>query len=180
MNKNLYCIVGASGTGKSTLLDYVRQNFAVGVTEVSARPFLPSHTDYVKSLTTDSQVLITQNRFVSFIEKILRPHPTLFSRSPVDSLAYEMALNKAPFLQDLLIRQIQVTKPMIQYLYVPIEFEMESKDDTVRGTNTDVQKSTNKAIRKILKEQDIKFIIVSGTKEERFKMLDTIFKDYKN
>ena len=179
MNQKLYCIVGASGTGKSTLLQYVKENFAVNVTEVSARPFLPSHTDYVNSLTTDSQVLITQNRFVSFIERILKPYPTLFSRSPIDSLAYERVLKKAPFLEPLLIRQIEVTKPMIQYLYIPIEFEMDSKDDTVRGTNKEIQKATDNEIQKAIIEHGISHYEIKGSKEERFEQLDKIFKKYK-
>jgi len=177
--KKLYCIAGASGTGKSTLLDYVRENFAINVKEVSARPFLPKDTDYVKGLTTDSQVLITQNRFVDFIEKIVKPVPTLFSRSPVDSLAYEEVLVKAPFLIPLLKRQIEITKPLIQYLYVPIEFEMDNEDDIVRGNNRAVQIQTDDCIVKIMSRMYIEPIVIRGLKEERFKILDDLFKEYK-
>jgi len=177
--KKLYCIVGASGTGKSTLLEYVKENFAINVTEVSARPYLPSDTDYVNGLTLESQVLITQNRFVSFIEKIVKPMPTLFSRSPIDSLAYEMALNKAPFLRPLLERQIKITQPLIQYLYVPPEFPMESEGDIVRGSNAEMQNQTDIHMCQILSFFDIESILIKGSKEERFTILDEIFKDYK-
>jgi len=177
--KKLYCIAGASGTGKSTLLEYVKAFYSINVTEVSARPFLPKYTDYVNGLTEQSQVLITQNRFTSFIEKIVKPVPTLFSRSPIDSLAYEMALQKAPFIKPLLMRQIEVTKSLIQYLYVPIEFKMDSVDDVVRGTNEDAQKATDLCITSIFQEMEIDYITVKGSKEERFKILDELFEDYK-
>jgi len=179
MKKNLYCIVGASGTGKSTLLKYAKDHFAINVTEVSARPFLPTDTDYVNSLTQESQVLITQNRFVSFIEKIVKPMPTLFSRSPIDSLAYEMALKKAPFLIDLLNRQIKVTKPLITYLYIPIEFDMKKGSDIIRGTNKEVQLATDEAITTALIAHQIDYLIIKGAKEERFEKLHKIFNEYK-
>jgi len=177
--KKLYCIAGASGTGKSTLLDYVKENFTVNVTEVSARPYLPADTDYVNGLNAENQVLITQNRFVSFIEKIVKPVPTLFSRSPADSLAYEMALNKAPFIKSLLERQIVITKPLIQYLYIPVEFDMNEGGDVVRGTNTEVQKETDLYLCQIFNLFDIEPILVKGSKEERFKILDGIFEAYR-
>jgi len=179
MTKKLYCIAGASGTGKTTLLEYVKKNFAINVTEVSARPYLPDKTDYVNSLTKDSQVLITQNRFVSFIEKIVKPVPTLFSRSPADSLAYEMVLNKAPFLKKLLERQVKITKPLIQYLYVPTEFDMEDEEDTIRGTNSKVRDETDLALCQIFNFFDIETIVIKGKKEERYKILDEIFEGYK-
>jgi len=179
MDKKLFCLVGASGTGKSTLLNYVKGHFLVQVTEVSARLYLPKDTDYVNGLTSESQVLITQNRFTSFVECLNNAFPTLFSRSPVDSLAYEHVLKKAPFLNELLTRQIQVTKWMVKYLYLPIEFEMESNDDIVRGTNKDIQLKTDKAIKDILFENEISYTTINGSKEERFKKLDSIFWQYR-
>jgi len=152
MTKKLYCLVGASGTGKSTILNYIRLHFNITVMEVSARPFLPTDTDYVNGLTTDSQVLITQNRFTSFIEHAVKGETIFFSRSPIDSLAYEKTLKKAPFLENLLNRQIEVTKHLIEYIYLPIEFNMEESEDVVRGTNKEVQELTDFHIKDILKQ----------------------------
>lgn len=179
MDKQLFCFVGASGVGKSTLLNYIQSYFDLTVTEVSARPFLPKHTDYVNSLDLFSQVLISQNRFVSFLEQAINNEPTVFSRSPIDSLAFERVLKKAPFIENLLKRQIEVSKPILQYIYIPIEFPMESKDDTVRGTNETVQLQTDFHIRRILKEHNVDYITIRGSIDERCKQLDKIFNDYR-
>jgi nicotinamide riboside kinase len=177
--KQLFCITGASGTGKSTLLKYINQNFNIHVTEVSARPFLPENTDYVNSLDLFSQVLITQNRFVSFVEQAINNNPTVFSRSPIDSLAYERVLNKAPFIEELLMRQIDIINPLIQHIYIPIEFPMEPENDTIRGANVEVQLRTDFYIQRILRGHDVSFITVKGTIEERCRQLDAVLKDYK-
>lgn len=179
MDKQLFCFVGASGVGKSTLLNYIQAHFNLSVTEVSARPFLPKHMDYVNSLDLFSQVLITQNRFVSFLEQAINNEPTVFSRSPIDSLAFERVLKKAPFIEKLLKRQIDVSKPILQYLYIPIEFPMESKDDTIRGTNAEIQLRTDFEIVKALKEHEINYITINGSVSERCKQLDEILNVYK-
>jgi len=180
MKEKIFAFAGASGVGKTTLLTYIEANFNIKVEELSARPFLPRNgKDYVDSLNKESQVLITMNRFTSFLEAMLNNEPTVFTRSTIDSLAYEMVLKKAPFLLDLFNRQVEVTKEMATYLYIPIEFEMEESADRVRGTNIEIQKQTDGAIQQILKGNNIKYRVVKGSKEERFAILDEIFKDYK-
>jgi len=177
--RKIFCLCGASGTGKSTILNHVREIYGkIKVEEVSARPFLPEDTDYVNSLTEQSQVLITQNRFVSFIEGMRSEKPVLFSRSPIDSLAYEIVLNKAPYIQNLLERQILATKDLIHYIYIPVEFAMEETDDIVRGSNDLVQDSTDATIMKTLEVFDIPYDELGGPKEERFNKLREIFSDY--
>lgn len=176
----VFCLVGASGVGKSSILDYVKNNFNIDVREVSARPFLPAHTDYVNSLDEHSQVLITQNRFVSFIEPLIKNESVFFSRSPIDSLAYEMVLDKAPYIVNLLKRQIEITQDKIQYLYIPIEFEMKDEGDVVRGTNDEVQAKTDEAIRAIFCTfPDIGVVDVYGSLEDRYRIIDEVLKEYK-
>jgi len=49
--KNIFCFTGASGTGKSTLIEYVKEAYpGVIVSELSARPYLPKDGSYDKTL----------------------------------------------------------------------------------------------------------------------------------
>jgi len=179
-SEKLFAFMGASGVGKSTLLSYIEENFTLNVEELSARPFLPKDgRDYVNSLDSTSQVLITMNRFVSLSESIINCKPTVFSRSTIDSLAYEMVLKKAPYLVQLLQRQVEITKNSFTYLYIPIEFDMKNGSDMIRGSNRKIQLETDKAIKEVLEYHKIDYLTVSGNKEERFKKLDMIFEEYR-
>jgi predicted ATPase len=178
-SKQLFVMCGAPGTGKSTLLNYIEKNFNISISEVSARPFLPPDTDYVNSLNTVSQILITQNRFTSFLEQAINNKPTVFSRAPLDSLAFERVLQKAPFLEELLKRQIEITKPILQYLYIPVEFPMSEQTDTVRGTNSEIQIQVDGQIQRALKEHNIDYINLGGSLEFRYAKLDKLLKDYR-
>jgi len=176
--KKVICLCGASGTGKSTILNYVKTKYRhqVDVVEVSARPYLPKNTDYVNSLDGQSQVLITQNRFVDIVSGFTKKWQTLYSRSPLDSLAYEAVLGKAPFLLPLLQRQVMETKDKIQYIYIPVEFEMKDSDDIIRGTNTDVQSQTDAVIFEALDKFNIDYIDLSGNIKERMEKIDELFR----
>jgi hypothetical protein len=179
MKKNpVFCLCGASGTGKSTILDHIKEFYPIDTEEVSARPFLPKDMDYVNSLDEKSQTLITQHRFISILEGLFKTKPIVYSRSPIDSLAYELTLNKAPYLISLLERQIDISKEFVIYIYLPVEFEMNSADDIVRGTNNEVQKNTDSAIQKILMEKIPYWYCLSGSKQERFLSLKEILRKY--
>ena len=177
--KKIFCLVGASGTGKSTILNYVRSNFNIKVSEVSARPFLPQDKSYVESSDDFNQVIITQNRFVCFMEPLITGHPMFFSRSPIDGLAYGRVLGCATHINDLLKRQIELTSAAVKYLYVPIEFDMKDEEDKVRGVDIETQKKTDEEMVKIMEECNIKSVKIFGTKKERLAKIDKLLKEYK-
>lgn len=174
----VFCLCGASGTGKTTILNHLKDVYGLDVTEVSARPFLPPDMDYVNSLDEKSQTLITQHRFVSILEGMFFDQPIVYSRSPVDSLAYEIALKKAPHLIPLLERQVSISRQFVTYIYLPVEFEMKAQDDIQRGTNRKAQLDTDNAIRAILKEQKLGHYTLSGSQEERFDQLKNILRQF--
>lgn len=177
--KNIYCLVGASGTGKTTLLNYVKDNFNIEVSEVSARPFLPPTISYVESSNDKNQVLISQNRFLTIIEAHIKNKTILFSRSVIDSLAYGRVLGCGSFIDDLLCREIKISKDIIQYLYIPIQFGMNDDEDIVRGKDEDIQRKTDKAMLEIMSEYGIIPTIIEGNKKERTNKLNQIFKKFK-
>lgn len=176
---HVFCLCGASGTGKSTILEHVSKNFCIDVQEVSARPYLPKTTDYVNSLDETSQTLITQHRFADILKGAFENKiPTLYSRSPLDSLAYEAVLNKAPFLYKLLEKQVEISKSFVHYIYLPVEFDMSDTGDVVRGTNQEVQQATDATILKAFDYYGIDYLELSGTKEERAKKLRDFFAQF--
>lgn len=181
MNK-LYFFVGASGVGKSTLINYLNENFKVEAKENSARPFLPKGGSYDEVLTDEAQVLIVQNRTLSVLEDILKQNetgkPLIYSRSPIDNLAYQNVLQKGVFMNNAIIREINILKPYCKFLYIPIEFPLDPTDE-VRGTNENVRIKTDIEILHTLASLEIEYETIKGTIEERYKQLDNIFNNYK-
>lgn len=173
----IYCLCGASGTGKTTLLNYIRDNFNIDVLEVSARPYLPKDKDYVKSSNETNQILITQNRYIDITNAIMQAKPTVFSRSPIDSLAYEYALNICDSIIPLLERQIDSTYEFIEYIYLPIEFKMEY--DEVRGNDEEMRENVDNQIINIFNRFKINYHILKGDVKQRCIQLDEILKEWK-
>lgn len=192
--KKVYCFTGASGVGKSTLINFISENFNAQVDELSGRQFLPHHASYDQTLTDEMQVLISQNRFLKIIEAILneinnkvsfvgkiigsKDDVFVFGRSPIDNIAYQRVLHKGEFLEPILLREIEIFRPYIHYLYIPIEFEMKEKDDVVRGTNSDVQMQVNKHIFNLLKELHLPYDEIHGSIKERCDQLTIILDEF--
>jgi predicted ATPase len=184
--KKIFFFVGASGVGKSTLINYLRENFTVDAKEISARPYLPKKEgSYDQILTDESQAVIVQSRTLTVLEDLFsyqqgtKTIPTIYSRSPICNLAYSRVLSKGLFLESLNLKEIEICKQYCYFIYIPVEFEMVENDDKVRGTNREVQLETDTAIVKIMSDSGITPFILTGSIEERFKKLNYIFIDYK-
>jgi nicotinamide riboside kinase len=175
----VFCFVGVSGTGKTTLLNYIKDKFNIDTCEVSARDFLPKDIDYINGSNERLEVLISQHRFLSIVNSIINKKVTVFSRSPIDSASYQMALNTAPFLEPLLFRQIQEIRNKISYIYIPIEFTLAKENDVVRGNDEIMRQVVDNYIHDLFRKFDISYTTVKGTVEQRCKLIDKIFKNYK-
>lgn len=168
---------GASGTGKTTLLNYLREKYGniFDVLELSARPYLPTTGSYDQTLTDEIQSLIVQHRTLSVLEQTIKQKNTIYSRGPVDNLSYQRVLKKGLYLDTCSKREIQILKDSgANFFYLPIEFEMTDKNDEVRGTNKQVQLDTDKEIQSIFQEFFIPFYIIKGSVEERCNTLDKV------
>lgn len=164
---------GASGTGKTTLLNEIEKIPTFKTVELSARPYLPTTGDYVSNSSDMVQYRTNVGSLVSLTEALLMyPEKNLFfSRCTIDRLAYSRVLGVGGALHDILIKEIQqVVRPFIEVYCLPVEFDLPGNDE-VRGTNEDVRKATNDEIFKILREFDIPYTLVKGSVEERMTII---------
>lgn len=182
MNK-IFAFCGASGTGKSTLLKYIKENYNIEVKELSGRDFLPKDNSYDKTLTDEIQTKIVYNRAIETakaLADLTKDKSIVFSRSNLDTLSYSLVLHKAESLNDLQKKEIESLKDYIIYFYLPVEFDMKDENDIVRGTNKDVQRDTDKNIRLIINQFNLwnHVYTLTGSVKERTDELDEIFSKY--
>lgn len=184
MNK-VFCFVGSSGTGKSTLLNYIRENYYIECKELSARPFLPKDGSYDKTLTDNIQMNILFNNTTTILKAInsdIEKQNFVFSRSPIDVLSYAKVLNKGLCCENQQYDLISFLKDKIIWLYLPIEFELKDLDDTQRGTNEEVREKTDFYIRQLIDffklEYFSHFYTIKGSIENRYYEIDKIMQKF--
>lgn len=186
MAKNkIFTFVGASGVGKSTCMNYLRDNYNIDCIELSARPFLKNNgLSYDIQMTDSIQNNIQFNNTTTFLKTIIKnergelKRSICFSRSNIDVLAYALTLNKGLDCWKQQIQLIEELKNEFVYLYIPIEFDMNDKSDLKRGTNEKVRNETNEHICYYLKSLNIPYHTISGSIERRKEILDKIMENY--
>lgn len=170
----LAAFTGASGTGKSTLLDIMEKRNLFKTIELSGRPYLPKSGDYVENKSDSINRRIAYGSSVTMLASTLKfPEANLFfSRCAIDKLAYGRTLGVGSDLFDVTSKEIEfVVNPFIKVFYLPIEFPLTDTDDTMRGNNELVRTATDENIRLILEEFNIPHVVVKGTIEERIKII---------
>ena len=179
--KRIITFCGASGTGKTTLLNYLKENYKIECKELSARPFLPKGESYDISMNDDIQYNIMFNNSITLLKELTDyKGPICYTRGPIDVLAYSKSLEKGIACQE---QQLELIKYLyeekgVTLFYLPIEFDMEDKEDTLRGTNQKIRNLTDKYIQDIIKKLEIPHTKIVGSIEERQKYLDIIMNIY--
>lgn len=164
-------LTGAHGTGKTTILNMLKESGVPIVTEV------------VRSLNREKGIKINEIGdaegqmaiFQAYCEK-LTGDAYISDRGLTDVIAYTKFLvdqGKIPasVLEDQLA---QLNKRMeedsdVFYFYFPIEFKIE--DDNVRSTDPKFQQCIDENIKWVMDEVGIIYFPVSGTPEERLKQI---------
>ena len=179
-NNKIMCFVGSSGTGKTTLLNYLKEKFDAETVELSGRGFLSNASSYDVQVEDTIQSQIAYFNTSTILLKMLeikgnsKAKITCFSRSPIDVMAYELTLNKSKYLLPLQTKVLQQIKDNIIWIYLPIEFPLSDKSDIKRGLNEEVRNLTDENIKDLLFENEINYYTLRGSIEERQKELNYI------
>ena len=182
-------LIGAHGTGKSTLAEMLASELELPVTESVARKTIEIlkqlPINVLKEVSTEilqQGALCEMSRwdFVRWNEV-----ENIMTRCPLDTLAYtKVAIANARndgeksyyeriykhHLEEL--KQDEVAMHMLShslFVYLPIEFEI--KDDGVRPTNSQYQKDVDQAMRELMYEFGINPLVATGSVERRMEII---------
>jgi nicotinamide riboside kinase len=163
------CLVGAQGTGKTTVLNIFKDAQYPVITEV-VRNLMKSKGIKINQDGDEE----TQSMIFNEYAKVLSETPKYVSdRGLFDVVSYSLAaLIDKKISEDFYVEQVnQLEKfieenPDIVYIYFPIEFPV--VDDGVRSTDEDYRKAIDKCIQKHLELMKVSYLTVHGTPSERF------------
>lgn len=175
-------LTGAQGTGKTTILNYFKNELPV-ITEV-VRKLAKQGVPINEKGTVDGQKAI----FEQYIKEFNEHDSYISDRGLTDVIGYTLAQISLTEDKDesdkLLATSFQMFNRFINWLnnnpdvffcYFPIEFPAE--DDGVRSTNEDYRRKVDKFIKTVLDASGVTYITVTGTVEERINLIKEII-DY--
>ena len=169
------CLLGAQGTGKSTLANLFRGEYKIIDNIVR---------DIIKKGGKSNQDgdLETQMRIFTEYMNALSDNDYISTRSVIDVLAYTMYLNLykrdhhddlAVYYQADRIKRWLKENPDVVICYIPIEFDIE--DDGVRSINKEYQSEIDQLMRYLFNILDIKHkYTITGNLDERKQQLAKI------
>lgn len=178
-------MLGAHGTGKSTLANALSEELDIPVVESIARIFNRS-TSYIKDTFPVNEhwkaELINQEILCDasiWDFKRWKDVNAIFTRTPLDTLAYTMYgtpewKNSKKYWDKLLqdkMDEVKNDETIINMLhnsiciYIPIEFEIEA--DGLRPIGKQYQMDIDENMRKLIREFELDPIVVTGSVEER-------------
>ncbi len=156
-------LVGAHGTGKTTLLEQIKGKVPYFITDGFSRPVKRSlefleidNRFYIEQKIIDELTLWAWNSYID--------QDVISTRSIVDTIVYhEFYLRKK--IDSKFYSEFQKNKDKVRFFYIPIEFELVK--DNVRFSDVNDQKEIDRLLKLFLIEHNINFITLSGSIEER-------------
>lgn len=180
--KKIFAFVGASGTGKSSLGQYLQKKYSnIEFREVSARPFLENlEKSYDEQMTDKIQNRIMYGNLDKVYQTILEAQFTekiiVLSRCCIDVLAYARTLKHGLDCEDLQEKTIYNLRKNIVLLYTVPDFPLSDQTDKQRGMNESVRQETDKQVKNILDSLGLNYYTLKGDLKERQNYLDEIVK----
>lgn len=160
---------GAQGTGKTTVLNYFKENNFHVITEV-VRNLAKSGVKINKDGDEKSQTKIFKE-----YEKLLSTldvNGYISDRGLIDVTAYTIYLTKKGLISEQFmnkqiksLKKFRMNNPDIVYCYFPIEFDI--VDDGVRDMDEEFRKEIDQIIVDLLNECNIQPIMIKGDIEYR-------------
>lgn len=199
-------LVGAHGTGKTTLANKLKELMGITVVESVSREFykdmkyLEDASILDKRISKFTRTSALQNVMCSmsrwdYMRWIDVEEAIIMTRCPLDTLAYAKADKNVG--EDICIQNLNILKESQEFMdslktslfiYLPIEFSIE--DDGTRPIDKDFQKDVDQAMRELMYEFQITPLVVTGTVKERVEQIivkmagkdlaPTIMKGYKD
>ena len=180
-------LMGAHGTGKSTLANALNEMLMLPVVESVARNFFSNWKLMESRMLIDKRVsdrvmcdtkqdiLCSMSRW-DFMRWVEADIPCIMTRCPLDTIAYAMADdNVSEICVDTNIDSLKSMDGFEEalkkslFIYLPIEFELEN--DGTRPMDPQYQHDVDVAMRSLMHSFDIKPLVVSGTVDERLRTI---------
>lgn len=199
-------LIGAHGTGKTTLANKLKELLDITVVESVSREFhkdmkyledagiLDGGVSKVSKTSALQNVMCSMSRW-DYMRWINVDEAIIMTRCPLDTLAYAKA--DANVSDDIYIQNLNILKENQEFMdslksslfvYLPIEFDIE--DDGTRPIDKEFQKDVDQAMRDLMYEFQITPLVVTGTVKERVEQIivkmvskvfaPTIMKGYKD
>lgn len=180
-------LIGAHGTGKTTLANKLKELLGITVVESVSREFhkdmkyLEDNHIFDMRISNFTRTSALQNVICSmsrwdYMRWIDVDEAVIMTRCPLDTLAYAKADKNVG--QDIYIQNLDILKENQEFMdslktslfiYLPIEFGIE--DDGTRPTDKEYQKLVDQAMRELMYEFQITPLVVTGTVKERVEQI---------
>ncbi len=175
---------GAQGTGKSSIIKHISSN--------SLFPELKKYDSYSKLfLKTRNEQCVEHENYLNFQNKIFLFCSNIYvnesnfisSRSFADSFAYlsssfketkskEIKKNLKTLIDNVTVfSRLLSSGEKVYYFYTPIEFPLNVENNNLRLSSETHQFEIDFYIRKFFKENNVAYITLKGTVEERVALI---------
>ena len=180
-------LIGAHGTGKTTLANKLKELLGITVVESVSREFhkdmeyledegiLDKRVSKVDTVSALQNVICSMSRW-DYMRWIDVDEAVIMTRCPLDTLAYAKA--DQDVTSDIYIQNLNILKENQEFMdslktslfvYLPIEFGIE--DDGTRPIDKEFQKAVDQAMRDLMYEFQITPLVVTGTVKERVEQI---------